>query len=191
MPSMDAHELEAEVQELRARVQELQDRWEIAELKARYFRIVDEKDWDAWRGLFTDDATFDLGDGRLREGADAFVDGVHGMLDGAPGRAVSVHRGHMPELTIDSPTEAHGRWGLADYIEWPADPESGERRGYRGYGHELETYRKVDGVWKIATWRLVYIRMDPLPRQPLPDSILGGPDVLREDEYIDEVTAEQ
>jgi hypothetical protein len=49
----------------------------------------------------------------------------------------------------------------------------------------------VDGVWKIATWRLIYIRMDPLPRRPLPDSILGGPDVLREDEYIDEVTAER
>jgi hypothetical protein len=27
------------------------------------------------------------------------------MLDGEPGRARSVHRGHMPELEIDSPTE--------------------------------------------------------------------------------------
>jgi hypothetical protein len=159
MPSMDVHELEAEVQALRARVQELQDRWEIAELKARYFRIVDEKDWDAWRELFTDDATFDLGDGRLIEGADAFVDGVHGMLDGAPGRAVSVHRGHLPELTIDGPTEAHGRWGLADYIEWPSDPETGERRGYRATATSSRptarwtaSGRSRPGAWSTSAW---------------------------------------
>ena len=51
----------------------------------------------------------------------------------------------MPELTIDGPTDAHGAWGLADYLEWPGGPKDGVRHGYRGYGHERETYRKVDG----------------------------------------------
>jgi hypothetical protein len=37
-------------------VQELLDREAIKELKARYFRLVDEQDWDAYRQLFTDDA---------------------------------------------------------------------------------------------------------------------------------------
>ncbi len=181
--------LAAEVQRLSARVQELLDRAEIAELKARYFRLVDEKDWDAWRELFTDDAQFYFGGARRIDGGEAFVSAVRGMLDGAPGRARSVHRGHMPELTVDSPTEAHGSWGLADYIEWPPDRETGTRTGFRGYGHEIETYRKVDGVWKIASWRLRYLRKDPLPREHLPEQILGGPDTLRDPDYIEQVTA--
>jgi hypothetical protein len=189
---------ETALQELAARVQALEDLEAIKVLKARFFRIVDERDWDAWRQLFTDDAQFDLGDGNLIDGADAFVASVRAMLDSADpdsvhrgtGRAQSVHRGHMPELAIDSPTEAHGSWGLADYIEWPPDPETGARRGYRGYGHEHETYRKVDGEWKIATWRLSFLRMDPLPREPLPDTILGGPEMLQEEEYVDQVTSQ-
>ena len=48
----------------------------------------------------------------------------------------TVHHGHMQEIAIDGPTEAHGRWGLADYIEWPSDSETGERHGMKGYGDE-------------------------------------------------------
>jgi hypothetical protein len=97
---------------------------------------------------------------------------VREKLDGAEGRVRSVHHGLMPELTIESPTQARGVWVLADYLEWPPDPETGVRRGLRGYGLYDETYRKVDGVWKIATRRLDYLRVDPLPREPLPESIL-------------------
>ena len=162
--------------ELEARIQQIEDREAIKEVKARYFRLVDEKDWDAWRRLFTDDASFDFGDGNVIEGADTFVASVRGMVeDGPAGRARTVHHGHMPELTFESPTEAHGSWVLADYLEWEPDPETGVRRGVRGYGHEVETYRKVDGEWKIATWLLSYLRMDALPREPLPEEILGVP----------------
>jgi hypothetical protein len=160
--------------DLGQRVQELEDREAIKELKGRYFRLVDEKDWDAWRGLFTDDATFDFGDGTVIEGADAFVDAVRGMVDGT-NVARTVHHGHMPELSFDGPTEARGSWVLADYLEWEPDPETGGRRGVRGYGHEVETYRKLDGEWKIATWVLSYIRMDPLPSEPLPQEMFVGP----------------
>lgn len=180
--------LEDVVEELRERLQALEDLEAIRDLKAKYFRLVDEKDWDGFRALFTDDAEFDFGDGRVLSGADTFVASVSAMVDGPAGRAISVHRGHMPELTIDSPTEAHGLWGLADYLEWPSDPGTGERRGMRGYGHEYETYRKADGTWKIATWRLSYIRMDPLPREPLPDRILGGPAELRDETFVERVT---
>jgi hypothetical protein len=187
MPDSDLQELAASVRVLGERVQRLIDRDEIAELKARYFRLVDEQDWAGWRELFTDDLRFDFGDGEWHEGGDAFVAAVREQIDGRAGRARSVHRGHMPELVIDGRTEAHGLWGLADYLEWPSNPD-GERRGYRGYGHEYETYRKLDGVWKIATWRLSFIRMDPLPREPLPTTMLGGPDELHDADYLDRVT---
>ena len=32
--------------------------WEIAKVKARYFRFLDLKLWDNFRSLFADDATF-------------------------------------------------------------------------------------------------------------------------------------
>ena len=55
---------------------------------------------------------------------------------------------------------------------------------YNGHGREYETYRKIDGAWKITSWRLRYDRLDPLPREPLPKTIAGGPDGLRDAAYI-------
>ena len=71
---------------------------------------MDAQDWEAWREVFTDDVRVDLGDGDPIEGAGAFVAAVRGMVTGA----VTVHHGHMPDLTIDSATEAHGTWALAE-----------------------------------------------------------------------------
>jgi hypothetical protein len=188
MSENELQELQATVQELADQLQTLIDRWEIRELKARYFRIVDTQDWEAWRELFTDDLKFDFGDGNWQTGGDAFVAAVSGQMDGTGGKAQSVHRGHMGELVIDSPTKAHGHWGLADYLQWPS--VRGERSGYRGYGREYEDYRKENGVWKIASWRLAFIRMDPLPRRQLPETMLGGPDELHDAEYLEAATHE-
>jgi hypothetical protein len=169
MPEPKLIELEARVEQLSARVQELLDREEITQLRARYFRLVDAQDWDAWRELFTDDLEFDFGDGEVRHGADAFLAVVRELMDGESGRVTTVHHGHLPEVTIDGPTDAHGLWVLVDYVEWPADPGSGERRGRVGYGYEHDGYRKEDGVWKICRWRLEYLRVDPLRPEPLPE----------------------
>jgi hypothetical protein len=84
----------------------------------------------------------------------------------------TVHHGHTPEITIESPTEASGTGALADYVEWEPDPETGKRRGFKGYGRYDETYRKVDGAWKIATLQLRYLRVDPLMPEPLPTQLL-------------------
>jgi hypothetical protein len=89
-----------------------------------------------------------------------------------------VHHCHMPEITIESPVQARGTWSLADYVEWSPDPETGGRRGMKGYGRYVETYRKVDGEWKIATVHLSYTRMDPLRPDPLPATIAGGTDLI-------------
>ena len=166
-------------------LQELVDYKHITELKARFVRTVDAKDWDGFRSVFTpSEGQFDFGGGFVVEGGDAFVETVAGQLAGA----VSVHRAFLPVITFADATSAQGEWAVNDYIEWGPDPVTGERRGQQGFGYEYETYRKVDGVWKIAGWRLKYIRMDPLPRAPLPDSFLGGPDVLRDRAYIAAVT---
>lgn len=166
-------------------LQELIDYNQITALKARFVHTVDAKDWDGFRAVFTPaDGVFDFGGGFVVEGGDTFVETVAGQLEGA----VSVHRAFLPVITFQSPTQANGEWAVNDYIEWKPDPVTGHRRGQQGFGYEYETYRKVDGVWKIAGWRVHYARLDPLPHAPLPDSFLGGPDVLRDRDYIAAVT---
>ena len=166
-------------------LQQMLDYKEILELKARFVQTVDAKDWDGYRSIFTPkEGIFNFGGDFTVVGGDAFVDAVAGQLEGA----TSVHRAFLPQISFESAAQAKGSWAVNDYIEWEPDPVTGERRGHQGFGYEYETYRKVDGVWKIADWRVHYIRLDPLPRTPLPDSFLGGPEVLRDEEYIAAVT---
>jgi hypothetical protein len=166
-------------------LQQMLDYKQIVELKARFVRSVDAKDWQGYRDVFHAEGLFDFGGDYTVEGGDAFVNAVAGQLEGA----TSVHRALLPEIDFKSATEAEGRWAVNDYIEWSPDPGTGERRGFQGFGYEYELYRKIGGTWKIAGWRLQYIRIDPLPRIPLPDRILGGPEVLRDRAYLAAVTA--
>ncbi len=150
-------------------VQELLDREAIRELKARYIRLVDLKEWDAWRRLFTDDLHVEM-QGTTLEGAGTYVDTVRGMI----GHARSVHHEHTPELAFTEPDEAEAVWAQFVYLEWPSEPASGERRGVKVYGRCHETYRRVGGEWKIACHKQSEIRIDPLYSEPLPDSIISG-----------------
>jgi uncharacterized protein (TIGR02246 family) len=124
----------------------------IRQLKARYFRTMDTKDWAAMRQVFTDDVVIDTSEagGERIEGADAFM----AFLQDAIGAAVTVHHGHMPEIDVTSDTTATGIWALNDIIIWP----TGMRLD--GYGHYHETYRKVGDEWRIASSRLTRLHMD-------------------------------
>src|SRR6185436_2286817 len=80
---------------------------EIHQLKARYFRCVDTKDWDCWRAVFAPDFTI------RNSAAVAQVRGPEGMIqlvheNGLFDRVKSVHHGHMPEIEILSLTTARG-----------------------------------------------------------------------------------
>ena len=155
-----------------ARLQELLDREGIKELKARYLRSVDAKEWESFRETLADDATFQVMDRDPIEGADAFV----AWVEQASAGSIGVHHGHMSELTFRARPRRMARGCSTSTAKRAPDPETGGRRGFEGYGRYDETYRKVDGGWKIARWRLTYLRMDPLPPEPLPDRILGLPE---------------
>ena len=124
----------------------------IKQLKARYFRTMDTKDWAGMRQVFTDDVVMDTTDsgGGVVTGADAFVAFLSETLAGA----VTVHHGHMPEIHLTSPTTATGIWALQDVIVWP----DGTR--LYGYGHYHETYARVGGEWRIASSTLTRLHMD-------------------------------
>jgi hypothetical protein len=124
----------------------------IKQLKARYCRHLDTKDWTAWRGIFADDFVSDTSEagGKVIVGADAFVEFTRKSLRSQP----TVHQVHAPEIELTSPTTGNGVWALEDVIRF------GPGVNLRGYGHYRETYQKVDGRWHIKSSKLTRLRED-------------------------------
>ena len=130
----------------------------IKQLKARYFRLMDQKKWDEWAMVFATDAHLVVPEGGVDErGRAAVVASVSGVLEGVR----TVHHGHMPEIEITGADTARGVWSMFDYVEFPPGA-NGERIGLQGYGHYTEEYVREDGDWRIASLRLSRLRIDPL-----------------------------
>lgn len=127
---------------------------EIKRLKARYFRMVDTKDWQGWAEVFTPHAHVEF-DSVVR--TPAKVVRVTGEW---LANATTTHVGHLPEIDIEGPETATGIWGMTDYIVFPGN--GAERQGLRGSGHYRERYRKIDGSWLIEYLRLDRLRVDRL-----------------------------
>jgi SnoaL-like domain len=124
----------------------------IKQLKARYCRYLDTKDWAAWRSIFTDDFLSDTSDagGKVIAGADEFVAFTRKSLR----NQAMVHQVHAPEIDITSATTARGVWALEDVVRF------GPGVNLRGYGHYHETYEKLDGQWRIKSSKLTRLRED-------------------------------
>ena len=129
----------------------LADLEEIKQLKARYFRLMDAKEWEAWADVFTEDCVLQNG-----PPGDAPVTGRAAIVDyvrGAIQHMVTVHHGHMPEIAFSGPDSARGIWAMFDQLRAP---------GLRmdGWGHYHEEYRRCgDGRWRIASTRLTRLRV--------------------------------
>lgn len=138
---------------------ELQIRKAIEELKARYCRLMDTKQWDVWGQLFSTDMVMDVSDDvsadigtPIQQGRDIVVAQVRGFV----GQAITVHQVHSPEIEVLSPTSAKGIWAMSDVVIWPEgviSPIQGRGTLY-GYGHYHETYGLQDGVWCITSLKL-------------------------------------
>jgi uncharacterized protein (TIGR02246 family) len=123
----------------------------IKQLKARYFRTMDTKDWKGMREVFADDVVVDTSasGGDVVCGADEFMAFLEPVLQDA----ITVHHGHMPEITITSPSTAVGIWALQDLIVWP------DGTHLQGYGHYHETYELVGGEWRIKSSTLTRLHL--------------------------------
>jgi uncharacterized protein (TIGR02246 family) len=132
---------------------------EIKQLKSRYFRCMDTKDWAGFEAVFAPDASVDY----TPPGADSadwsasgrerIVEFVRRIVE----PAITVHHGHMPEVEVTSPTTARAIFAMEDLIWWP---EGSRRRTLHGWGHYHESYIKMDGKWLIKTLRLTRLRVD-------------------------------
>jgi SnoaL-like protein len=139
-------------------VQRLLDIEAIKQLKARYFRCMDQKRWTEWGEVFARDAVLEVPEANMvTNGRDAIVAAVSSLLEGAR----TVHHGHMPEIEVTGDDTARGTWAMFDYVEWAPNAD-GQRVGLQGFGHYVEEYVREDGDWRIGRSRLVRVRVDPL-----------------------------
>lgn len=130
-------------------------------LKARYFRLMDTKNWTGWRGLFSDGlvARVDtaistrVSDGKTAptsNGADAFVANTRAGIDRVR---------HRPSWT-------HARAPTAHAFYSNRSLGNGQHRAVphgrllHGYGHYHETHQIKDGGGQNATLRLTRTRLD-------------------------------
>ncbi|MBM4267921.1 MAG: nuclear transport factor 2 family protein [Deltaproteobacteria bacterium] len=142
----------------------------IRQVKARYFRLMDQRHWDAWIDVFTEDVDIDVTDDApgfgILKGRVAMAKAVRTALRGC----VSVHHGHMPEIELTSATTARGTWTMQDWLDY----ESGHTpRTVRGKGFYFEQYRReADGVWRISamTLRRLWLERDGVRVIPHPES---------------------
>lgn len=125
-------------------------------LKARYFRLMDQKKWDLWEQVFSPDVHIDTSDGGVgdfgvMDGNTTFRTFLEPQLEGV----ITVHHGHTPEITLTGADSATGTWAMEDHLEWP----DGKRMW--GTGWYEEQYRKHDdGQWRISAMTLKRIKIE-------------------------------
>ncbi len=127
----------------------------IRQLKARYFRLMDTKDWDGLAQVFTDDVRIDVSaeGGGITAGVGEYLSFIRTVLRDV----VTVHHGHTPEIELTSGSTANGVWALEDHLWWP---EGSPLKHMHGFGHYHETYEKSDGGWKIKTMTITRLKRE-------------------------------
>lgn len=122
----------------------------ICNLKAAYCRLLDTKDWEGWKQLFTEDCVLDTtGSGGTREqGRDRIVAQVSTALAGAK----TAHQIHSPQITVDG-DRAEVVWAMQDRV-------IKDDFALTGYGHYHETCVRTAKGWKIAEQRLTRLILD-------------------------------
>jgi hypothetical protein len=139
------------------RLERLEAAESIRNLKARYFRLMDTKQWDALREVFAADLRVVTPEGGLYvEGGDAYAANLRHSLE----HAVSCHQGLTAEIDVHDDRTATAIWAMQDVIEWEtAHPRTGWK-AILGRGHYHETYSIEAGAWRIATLMLTRLRLD-------------------------------
>ena len=134
---------------------------QIKQLKARYFRFLDTKDWEGMRTIWTDDAVFDARTAKTIDASGAGTDAADWVWTGcdaivsaisAVANLPTAHHGHCHEIEVLSATDARGVIAMEDYV-WPA-PGDTRRTLLHGFGHYHEEYRCVNGRWQIRRSRI-------------------------------------
>lgn len=144
--------------------EQLVDVEKIRQLKARYFRTMDQKKWDEWEQVFCEDVTIDT----TQDGA-AIVKGRKAFRQFLPPilqNVTTVHHGHMSEIEFTGARTASGIWSMEDMLWWP-ESEGGNHLWGTGW-YDEEYRRDADGEWRILELVLRRIRVEMNGKQIFP-----------------------
>lgn len=126
---------------LEDRVWALEQRERIKELKYEYARLIDEREWEPWVDLFTDDAVCKYEGWGEFQGIENVREFATDVLD--PYFEYTAHLMQQPVIDVDGDT-ATGTWYVEIYYACP-DGTAGWRQGR--YDDE---YRLDGGQWRIS-----------------------------------------
>lgn len=139
----------------------------IHQLLGRYGHTVDARDWDAFAGLFVEDAAIDYrsSSGQVeRSGRDAIVEWFRGVAHPA------AH--HVTNIVVDEQPDADGRVHVHSKFFAPyTRSEHVPKRVYGGEYHDL-VVRTAEGwrfAWKqcIPSWNLAVVPDETAPENRL------------------------
>lgn len=120
----------------------IEDYLAIVQLKHEYCYRIDDRDYDAWVDLFTEDGTFGIEGVETFEGREEVRRFAHDVFEDE--YAYTAHIVTNPRIEVDG-DEATGRW----YLYLPFTGTDGSTGWTQS--RYADTYRKVDGEWKVAS----------------------------------------
>lgn len=131
----------------------------IRQVKARYFYGLDHKDWELWRReVWTPDARLEVPEAGV---VVTPLETLIGWVSAATADQVSVHHGHMPDITFTSETSADVIWAMEDRLyRSPGHPLADGATWLHGFGHYHETYVRLARGWRLHTSRLTRLRVE-------------------------------
>ncbi len=124
-------------------VQALSDRDEIIELRSRYGRALDERDWNLMRTVFAEDATADFALGTPFEGIEDIVRGCRSQMDSLD-HTQHFMGNHEVELDGDRARGRHKLIGSAFLHTNIGAPTA------TLYGDYVDEYVRTDQGWRIS-----------------------------------------
>jgi hypothetical protein len=149
--------------DLDRRLRRLEDIEAIKQLKYRYWRHLDLKQWDALAQCFAPDATVCYSSGKYEfTGVDAIMRFLSEAL-GTERGSVTIHHGHHPEIELLGDVSARGTWALYNYMF-----NIKENRGIRIGAYYDDTYVKQAGAWKFQHIGYRYLFHEEWKRDDIP-----------------------
>lgn len=138
---------------------------EIRQLKYRYFRTLDMKEWAEFGDCLTEDVVARYGTQAMDKPLhfDRRQDVVDFMSGNLGTSIISIHIASHPEISVDGDT-ATGSWGFEDTVIVPDFKVM-----IRGGGYYKDEYRKdADGKWRISgtKYERIYEAMTSLEDTP-------------------------
>lgn len=116
----------------------------IKQLKARYFRALDSKDWGLMESCLAEHCTAAYDNGKYTLKSRQEIVQFFSSFMSNP-QLIFMHHGHHPEISVLSPTTASGIWYLQDMV---INVEKNTTLHGAGFYHDQ--YIQQDGQWLIS-----------------------------------------